>query len=187
MTLQVTQQGASAKGDIVGRDKVETHYHSAFPSPGIVEQLQQKLQAEIENNEKARHTIEALTHFQTRRSRDGIDGLDAKLTAGERSHEYLAALEKKELFVKLLEKWSLYASAQEIFAYLLANADYEFNYFVHPQIQTLNEMEVNQLINDRIVVPTIVECGSTVFVLNHAIAMGMVYWLAEQCFVRWHQ
>jgi hypothetical protein len=119
VTLQVTQQGASAKGDIVGRDKVETHYHSASPSPGIVEQLLKKLQAEIEKNEKARHTIETVAHFQTRRSDDGVDGLDAKLRAGQRPHEYLAALEKKEQFVKLLEKWSLYASAQEIFCVLI--------------------------------------------------------------------
>jgi hypothetical protein len=76
---------------------------------------------------------------------------------------------------------------RKYFAYLLTRADYEFNYFVHPQIANLNEIEVNQLINNRIVVPTIAECGSTVFVLNHGIAMGMVYWLAEQCFVKWHQ
>jgi hypothetical protein len=187
MSLTVRQQGASAQGDIIGRDKTENHFHPAATSPGIVDQLLRKLQGEIEKNEKARHTVEALAHFQTRRSRDGIDGLEAKLTAGSRINEYIGALEKKELFAKLLERWSFYASAQEIFAYLLAKVEHEFNYFVHPQIEKLDQVEVNQLINDRIVVPTITECGSTVFVLNHSIAMGMVYWLAEQCFVRWHQ
>lgn len=187
MTSRVSQQGATAHGDIVGRDKIETHYHPGASKPGVVEQLLQKLQAEVENDEKVRHTIEALAHFQSRRSHDGIDGLEAKLRAGRRADEYVNALEKKELFVKLLEKWSLYASAQEIFAYLLAQVEHEFNYFVHPQITTHDTIGVNQLVNDRIVIPTIKECGSSVFVLNHGIVMGMVYWLAEQCFVRWHQ
>jgi vacuolar-type H+-ATPase subunit I/STV1 len=186
MTLPVSQQGASAHGDVVGRDKIE-HYHPASASPGVVQQLLEKLQAEIDKNEKVRHTVEALAHFQSRRSHDGIDGLEAKLKAGHRTDEYLSALEKKELFAKLLEKWSLYASAQEIFAFLLAKAEYEFNYFIYPQILELDQIGVNQLLNDRIIIPTIADCGSRVFVLNHSVAMGMVYWLAEQCFVRWHQ
>jgi hypothetical protein len=133
------------------------------------------------------HTIEALAHFQCRRSHDGIDDLEAKLKAGHRADEYLMAIEKKELFVKLLEKWSLYASAQEIFAYLLAQVEYQFNFFIHPQITKLRPIEINQLVSELIVVPTINECGSTIFVLNHGTVIGMIYWLAEQCFVRWHQ
>lgn len=187
MNNPVTQQKATAGGDIVGRDKTETHYHAPVATPGIVEQLLRKLQAEVENNEQVRHTIEALAHFQMRRSHDGIDGLEAKLIKGSRSDEYLVALEKKEDFAKLLEKWSLYASAQEIFAYLLAQAEYQFNFFVQPQIAKLDRIAVNELVNDRIVEPTITQCGTSVFVLNHGVVMGMVYWLAEQCFVRWHQ
>jgi hypothetical protein len=97
MTLQVRQDGASAQGDVVGRDKKETHHHHYPPAspPGIVEQLLVKLQAEIEQNEEVRHTIEALAHFQTRRAPDGIDGLEAKLKAANRENELFAALEKK--------------------------------------------------------------------------------------------
>lgn len=190
MTLQVRQEGASAQGDIVGRDKNETHhhhYHAAATLPGIVEQLLVKLQGEIDKNEKVRHTIEALAHFQTRRSHDGIDGLEAKLKKANRENEILGALEKKEMFAKLLEKWSLYASAQEIFAFLLAKAEYEFNYLIYPKISTTDASEINQLVHDKIIMPTIEQCGTTVFTLNHSVAMGMLYWLAEQCFVRWHQ
>lgn len=50
----------------------------------------------------------------------------------------------------------------------------------------LSKVEVNELVRDSIVVPTVQECGSSVFVINHSTAMGMVYWLADQCFVRWH-
>ncbi|KIZ47323.1 MULTISPECIES: ABC-three component system protein [Rhodopseudomonas] len=182
----VDQRDASADGDIVGRDKIENHFHGDRRL-GVVEELLTKLQAEIEQNCQIRHTVEALAHFHTRRSRDGIDGLEAKLKAGNRDDEYYDALEKKELFAKLLEKWSLYASAQEIFAYLLAKTDYEFNQFVHPQIELLTRIQINQIVKEHIVVPTVGECGGAVFTINHSTAMGMIYWLAEQCFIRWHK
>lgn len=187
MSAQVNQKGASAQGDIVGGNKTEIHNYASTPSAGIVEQLLSKLQAEVERNEQVRHTVENLQRFQTRRTDDGIEGLEAKLLAASREHELIDALEKKELFAKLLEKWSLYASAQEIFAYLLAKAEYEFNFFIRPQIQGKTEVEVNQLVNDRVVEPTMTACGAGTFLLNHSIVMGMVYWLAEQCYVRWHR
>jgi hypothetical protein len=86
----------------------------------------QRLADEIRNDQKVRDLVEGLQHYYVRRSADGVEGLEAKLTAGNRSHEILDALERKERFVKLLDKWSLYASAQEIFAYLLAKAELEF-------------------------------------------------------------
>lgn len=188
MSLQVNQKGASAQGDVVAGNKT-VEVNNYYPSKHVraVEQLLDKLQAEIEKNQKVRNTIEALAHFKPRQAQDGITGLKAKLEAGNRSNEYFDALEKKELFAKLLEKWSLYASAQEIFAYLLAQADYQFNYFVLPQIESLTEIEVNGLVDERIIIPTISECGASVFTLNHSTAMGMLYWLADLCFIRWHK
>ncbi len=186
MSLKVDQAGATAHGDIVGRDKHEQHIHLPRRTPGVVEQLLNKLQKEVENNQHVRHTIELLAYFQRRRSHDGIEGLEAKLEAAARSDEYLDAIEKKELFAKLLERWSLYASAQEIFAHLLAKAEYEFTYVVRPQLYSLSKVQANALVRDQIIVPIVEECGSTVFTINYSTAMGMIYWLAEQCFVRWH-
>jgi len=186
MALKVDQAGATARGDIVGRDKYEQHYHPPARQIGVVEQLLQKLQSEVANNERVKHTIEALAHFHTRRSHDGVDGLQSKLEKAGRSDEYIEAIEKKELFAKLLERWSLYASAQEIFAYLLAKTEYEFTYVVRPQLEGMSKVETNQLVRDQIIVPLIEECGTTAFSINHSTVMGMIYWLAEQCFVRWH-
>lgn len=187
MTSKVNQKGASANGDIVAGNKTENHYHaSSAPAANIVEQLLNRLKEEVERNEQVRHTIESLQRFQTQRADDGITGLEAKLKAANREHELIDALEKKELFAKLLEKWSLYASAQEIFAHLLAKAEYEFNYFIRLQSDK-TELEINQLVNDRVVVPTLTVCGAGTFLLDHSTVMGMVYWLAEQCYIRWHK
>lgn len=189
LTSTVNQSGASAGHDLIGRDKIQIVHNHAMPikPASVVEQLLQKLQGEIESNAHFRDTLESLRHYYTRKSHDGVDGLEAKLEKAGRKHETDAALEKKELFVKMLEKWSLYASAQEIFVHLLAKAEHEFSMSVLPQVSTLKEHEINQVVSTNIVNPIVQECGATVFQMNHGVAMGMLYWLAEQCFVRWHQ
>jgi hypothetical protein len=187
----VDQRNARADGDVVAGDKTETVNNNYFPttasSSSIVMRLVEKLKGEVEINAQIRHTVENLQYFHERRAHDGIEGLEAKLIKADRQHELFLAFEKKEQFTKLVEKWSLYASAQEIFAYMLAKAEHEFTMFVLPKIGELDQRAINQLVTDKIIVPTIDECGCSIFILNHSIVMGMVYWLAEQCFVRWHQ
>src|SRR5688572_30242357 len=59
VTRRVSQKGASAGRDMVAGDKTEYHYHAAPALPGIVEQLLDKLRAEMEQDEQVRHTIES--------------------------------------------------------------------------------------------------------------------------------
>lgn len=184
---KVDQSGATADGDIVARDKITNNYAASPVALGIVGQLLQKLKEEIENNDSVRHTVESLQYFYENKSVDGIDGLEAKLNHAGRQHEIFMALEKKELFVKTLEKWSMYASAQEIFAFLLAKVEHGFAMYVAPNINQLNEAALNEVIDVKVISPTVQECGVGVFTLNYSIVMGMFYWLAEQCYVRWHQ
>jgi len=116
-----------------------------------------------------------------------VVGLKAKLEKSSRAHEYDWALVQKEKFTKILAQWSLYASAQELFAYLLSRADYEFNQFILPKLEELAPEEINVLFDQRIVRPTVSECAGPVIRISHSVAMGMIYWLAEQCFIRWHK
>lgn len=183
----INQKNATAGRDVVGGD-VHNHYHAPLSQKAtVIEQLLCKFQQEIENNAQVRAMIDALQYYYEHRSPDGIVGLEAKLKKGGREHELYQAMEKKEQFAKMLDKWSMYASAQEIFVHLLAKAEYEFSTFVLPQITTLNEIEINGLINQKIVEPIVAECGATTLKIHHGMAMGMVYWLAEQCYVRWHK
>jgi hypothetical protein len=188
-STKVNQAGASAQGDIVAGNKDESHVHHHYASTGsgVVQTLLEKLQTEITENPKACDIIERLQRFHKGEAADGIVGLEAKLAAGGRSSEYLDALERKEMFVKLLERWSLYATAQMIFAYLLARAEYEFKFMIHPQIADCTQVQVNQLTRNLIVEPTVADCGSSFFEVDHNVAIGMVYWLADKCFVRWHK
>ena len=190
-TVSVDQSHANAQGDIAARDIYKINNYlaetSAPRAAGIVEQLLQRLDNELKNNQKAQNTIERLQRYYKNKAADGIDGLEAKLKIAGREDSFEDAVELKEMFVKLLHRWSLYASAQQIFVYLLARAERHFNDIILPQIPALGVVQVNGLVNELIVEPTVHDCGASVFEIDHNTALGMVYWLAEQCFVRWHK
>ena len=174
----VNQSGAVAQRDNVGRDatyNTYNHINNAAQAASLVEELLKRLQLEIDNDIKAKNTIDRLERFYCQRAQDGIFGLKAKLEADNREDSYLDAIEMKEMFVKLLERWSLYASAQQIIAHLLARAERHFNDIIHPQISNLDRVGVNKLVNELIVQPTVDECGASVLEVDHNIAMGMIY------------
>jgi hypothetical protein len=185
-TSGVDQTRASAGRDIAGRD-INTTINNAPYAAGVVEKLLEKLQVETEHDQHSRERIERLQRYYIKRAHDGIVGLEAKLTQAGRQASYMDAIEMKEMFAKLLEQWSLYGSAQQIFVFLLARAERHFNDIILPQLSDMSAVEINQLMNELIVEPTVQDCGASVFEMDHNVAMGMVYWLAEQCFVRWHE
>ncbi|AMX97389.1 MULTISPECIES: ABC-three component system protein [Mesorhizobium] len=183
----VDQSGASAGRDMAARDINHTYKNIAANRVSAIEKLLQKLELEIERNQVARDTIDRLKRFYSQRSHDGVRGLRAKLSVSGREDSYSDAIEMKEMFVKLLERWSHYYSAQQIIVYLLARAERQFNDIILPQISTCGVVEINKFMNELIVIPTVEDCGASVLEVDHNTAMGMIYWLAEQCFVRWHK
>ena len=176
------QQGAQAGGSIAGRD-----YNNFEAKKSVVEKLLLKLQQQYQCSEETQTTIDELARYHTRRATDGIAGLEAKLKAGGRIDYYDEAIEKKEMFAKLLERWSLYSSAQQIFVHILARAENEFTQVIYGQIPQKTQEEINALVIERIVNPIVEECGGELMSVNHNLVQGMVYWLAEQCFIKWHQ
>lgn len=182
---KVSQENIEAGGDVVGRDKIQQYFNSA--PKGMVERLLARLHQQVQDDEQTRETIDELARYHRKRSIDGVEGLEAKLNVSGRGHCYMDAIEKKEMFAKLLEKWSLYESAQQIFVHILAKAENEFNSVIYLQIPERSEHEVNAMVFERIVEPIVNECGSDFFAMNYNVVQGMVYWLAEQCFIRWHR
>ena len=184
---KLDQRGASAGGDVVGGNKTVVNNYSQERRLSKIERLKERLKGEVETGECRQETIDRLQDFYKRIPEDGIVGLEAKLEAADRSNQLLIALDMKEKFSKLLEKWSLYFSAQEIFVHLLAKAEYKFSMQIRPLIPHLNQVEVDELVEEKIINPAIEEIGAEIFSLDHQTAMGMIFWLAEQCRIRWHQ
>jgi hypothetical protein len=90
------------------------------------------------------------------------------------------------MFVKFLTRYSLYQSAQELISLCLHRVFYEFEHGIHPvcSISTIEQIDV--LVEERVIKPLLSEYASGIFSINHGIVQGMVYWLADRCFVRWH-
>jgi len=114
----IDQTRARAGRDLIGRDQVVNQISGGVfhfgPQGGKIAQLLDRLKTEFECNEQAAACFAELEYFYKRHALDGIEGLEAKFDASGQSTKLYWALERKEQFVKVLEKWSLYASAQEI-------------------------------------------------------------------------
>lgn len=174
-------------GDMVAGNKLALDLRRPVATSKI-EALKARLLEEIGQDATATKIIEELQIFYNRRpSSDGINGLEEKLKVSGREFETVDALEQKEMFAKLLTRWSMYVSAQLIFAHLLSRAVQEFRSFIQPNLQCLDITSYNALVSEKIVKPLVDEVGEGSIRFNDLVSMGMYYWLAEQCFVRWHR
>ncbi len=178
------QKNSKAGRDVVGRDINTINYNSTPKSK--IEKLLTKLQEEYDSNDQIKSTISELARYHSQRASDGIFGLENKLIAAGKRDHLPDVLEQKEMFVKLLSNWDMYSSAQSIFSYILAKTENEFKQNIYLHIPKKTEAEINVLVMDRIVNPIVNEFGDDLIEINHNVVQGMVYWLAEQCFIRWH-
>lgn len=193
-SIQTSQDNIDAGRDNAGGDITYQNSHnqninvilSGEDSP--IQAWMASLEHEISTNKQVIHFIDTLQMYHEKHSHDGIEGLVDKLKHSGRSSdsEINLALRKKELFTRLLAKYSMFDSAQQIFAYLLSKLEEDFRALVLPNLNGKSIGMVDQLFSEYLIGPCAKEIKAGVFCLNSAIAAGMVYWLAEQCYVRWH-
>jgi hypothetical protein len=177
----------NAAGNITNENSNNTFINLVAPQDSTpITFLMEQLAEEIRTNAQVTAFIDTLQMYLERHPYDGVDGLEAKLEHAGRSAEISLALRKKDLFARLLARYSMFDSAQHIFAYLLSKVETNFRLLVLPNLQGRTQAEIDQLFSTHLVGPCANEIKSGVFSLNAAIASGMVYWLAEQCYVRWH-
>lgn len=180
----VDQRRASPGGDAVGRDKITTIHHSERRSQ--IDGWLDRLADELRENAEVRNFVDSLQYYFQAVAHDSIVGLEAKLDHAGRSFQKRSALRKKEAFSKLLEEWQAYPAAQEIFAYFLSKIEAAFETQIIPMLGSSSIEEIDITIMEKMVEPIIHEMGCGPFMLNYNNVSGMVYWLAEQCYIRWH-
>ncbi|KZK81815.1 hypothetical protein PsW64_02404 [Pseudovibrio sp. W64] len=194
--IAINQHGAQAGQDLVGRDKNTVNkitYNigsvlSTVTDP-LIARLCNELQNAVDDDATIADIVENLSIYKRKRdAKDGVVGLEQKLNRSDREYLLEDALEQKQLFIELLNKWSLYASAQEIFAHLLATAKRNFTTQVYSHVGTANNTIIDKLTDEHVVKVT-VQMGSDIplFTINTDIALGLLYWLAEQCLIKWHK
>ena len=184
MTLNsVNQKAASASGDIAGRDINKIYVRVKDEQ---VRALVMRLEAEVACDDQKQQWIESLEFFDVPYAPDGVLGLKNKLDKSGRAERLDIALRHKELFVKFLNKWALYGAAQELFALCLHRLYAEFESNVHPFCGNLTISEIDKIVSDKVIKVIVEDYGLGQFALNHGLVLGMTYWLAERCYIRWH-
>lgn len=152
--------------------------------PGLLERLDKEI---LNGATCVDGFIDDLQMFQNRRGSSQLDGVEAKLQAAERDDQMESAQVTKELFAKLLAKMQHYPSAQKLFALFLARINDVFEHHIVPHASSFDRQEIDKIIEERIVQPTLKDMGLGFghFTINHAHIRGMIYWLADRCYIRW--
>ena len=179
------QRNASAGNNIVGRDDNSITNINVIRNERVRE-LVIRLDREIAADEMRDQWVDSLQFFDQPYAPDGIIGLEAKLERCGRPDKLVLALRHKELFVKFLSKYALYGAAQELLALCLHRVHQEFEAHVHPVCGEANITQIDQIIASRVISAVVAEYGLGTFALDHGLVLGMTYWLAERCYVRWH-
>jgi hypothetical protein len=180
----VNQRGANAGGNLVGRD--DNSVNVWLPGDSQVSVLVKQLDREIHADEVREQWIDSLQFFEEQYVPDGVKGLEAKLEKCGRPDKVMMALRHKELFVKFLSRYSLYGAAQELLALCLHRIHAEFENHVHPACGSSDSTEIDRIVSEKVVQTVVAEYGLGTFALNHGLVLGMTYWLADRCYVRWH-
>lgn len=181
----VNQRGAQAGRDLAGRDI--NNFNIRLIKNERITELVARLDREIQRDETRDQWIETLQFFDEPIAPDGVVGLEAKLKHSGRERKIDSALRHKEMFVKFLTRYSLYGAAQELLSLCLHQIYYEFDTTIHPICGNLSPYDIDQIISSRVVNKIVEDYGLGTFALNHGLVLGMTYWLAERCYVRWHE
>lgn len=179
--------GASAGHNIVAGDLTINNITSGASSREAIAFLVKKLEQEIENDLHTSGWIEDLVFFEKPLKVDSVEGLDAKLIAAGMEGKRLLALQQKELFSKFLEKRALYDAAQQLLALCLHRICADFDIYIHPICGNFETDDLNKAIHEKIIVPVVNEFACSPFPFNHGLVLGMTYWLADRCYIRWHK
>ncbi|MEC9267580.1 MAG: ABC-three component system protein [Pseudomonadota bacterium] len=150
--------------------------------------LIKKLSDEIEGEITTADFIDRLVMFKSGPTGDGSAGVASKLKSANRTQEAILAETMMECFSKLLMKYEHFNSGQELFSLFLCRIYDVFTHKILPECHKLKPSEIDDIISKDIVDPILSDVGEGCehFVITHAEIRGMIYWLAERCFVRWN-
>lgn len=185
--MSVKQKDINAKY-VAGGNMNNTYFNFSNSVPGYsyMNTLIRRLKKEMADNNICKETLENLTHLSTRTSREKLIGLEKKLEAGNRTEDIDFAQDVKEAFYRKIKKTENYASAQEIYAYLLSEVCSRFVDHVYPCIiEGKSKSEVNFLIAKFVFEPIQCMLGENILKIFRTDIEGMLYFLTDNCHIKW--
>ena len=186
--FEAKQEKNIVGGDQAGRDINKNIY--IVPNDGgrrtPMGNLIEKFRYEKKNDIQFKKTIEKLEHYSRRVEGDEIIGLEAKLKAAEYDAFIEFAQKTKELFAKKLAKHQFSESAQQIYAFLLAEMWDRYYRNVYPQIQNgLPQDRICKLVETQVLDPIKELLEENVLELYADEISGMLCFLTGNCHIKW--
>lgn len=181
------QENNIVHGDQAGRDIIKkTTYTNSRKN--YVQSLNAKFLKERENKKELNEIIDRLQYYW-----DNVDdndteviGLDEKLKKGGYDDFMEFARKTKELFTKKLTKYQFSESAQQIYAYILAEIYSRFHLHVYPLIKNnATKQEINKAVNEQIITPVQEMLEENVLDILADDINGMIYFLTGNCHIKW--
>lgn len=177
-------------GDQAGNNitKITNYNRIDGAKPSQVNRLLALLSDQISKDESMVGFVDDLQFFVDNRDGETVVGLQQKLEVCGRAAAFSDAKKKKELFAKLLLKFERFSSAQQLFAYIMAAIHETFDSKIIPLTNSLSSQQIDEMIDTEIIDKIMDEIGdgSDHMTLNRTHLKGMIYWLADKCYVRWH-
>jgi hypothetical protein len=187
---KTVQENIEAGGNVAGRDNIQNNFSINSPAKSInyIERVTLRYHSEKANNPNICNIIDELQHFKTQIEGESVEvqGLKKKLTDGNLEDLIPKAEEYKEKFTKKLVKHEYSESAQEIFAYILAEVKTRFDLHVYPLLQQrVPIQQINQIIVDLVITPAQNELGDNVLRIYKDDINGMIFFLTGNCHIKW--
>lgn len=149
--------------------------------------LLELLSSEINSDKRQEMTkfIGDLYSFVHTRDPNDPDDLDTKLKCANRMDELLVAPAALEQFEMLLETYQHFPSGQKLLGLFLAQIHDVFCYQIINK--GMADEDIDKIIQTKIVDKIIADMGIGFehFTLTPRHVRGMIYFLADKCFVRW--
>lgn len=175
-------------GDLAGHDVIKSTYNilNTPTTRSTMATLIEKFKYEKEHDIQFKKTIEKLEHYNRQAEGDEIIGLEAKLRAAEYDAFIEFAEKTKELFTKKLAKHQFSESAQQIYAFLLAEVWDRYYRNVYPCIQQgFPQDQICKIIETQVLdhIKSLLE--ENVLELYADEISGMLSFLTGNCHVKW--
>ncbi len=184
---KTTQENITAQ-KVAGRDAVDNTYTININRNGTskyMEDLIAKFKVERATNVIFNDIIDDLQHYSTPID-DNVVGVEAKLVMGNREADIPFAIATKEKFYRKLKKNEYSESAQEIYAFVMAEIFSNFNRHIYPLIKENKPKEfINIQITELVIVPVQIILGENILRILADDINGMLFYLTGNCHIKW--
>lgn len=172
-------------GDLVARDKHETHHHYSVGENKELTRLYEQFKIERTEATECSGFSDKLQHYFTAATDSEIRSLDIKLKESGRDDLIFFAKMLKETAAKQIMQHQTSASAQRIYTIILDELHTNYMLSVIPQIQAdASRAEIDHAIN-RIIDKVRDMLGENMLELTAKDLLGFIFFLGGNCHIRW--